>query len=99
MCTLHSVAAGPYQPGDYASDFSLKNVDGKMVSLSQFRDARGYIVIFICNTCPVVRQYESRIIDLHKKYVEDAVNSLLRAEPVAITKTRAIGCSVKLKKA
>lgn len=190
MASVSAEAAGPYQPGDYASDFSLKNVDGKMVSLSQFRDARGFIVIFICNTCPVVRQYESRIIDLHKKYadkgypviainsndvntspgdsfeemqkfaaekgfgfnylydetqevlnkygatntphvyvlskkdgnnkveyvgaidnnaenpdladkkyVEDAVNSLLRAEPVAITKTRAIGCSVKLKKA
>lgn len=189
MVSIAAKAAGPYQPGDYASDFSLKNVDGKIISLSQFTDAKGYIVLFICNTCPIVKQYESRIIDLHKKYagkgypviainsndkiispgdsfeemqklaaekkfefnylydetqevvnkygatntphvyvlskkdgnhkveytgaidnnvenpdlagkkyVEDAVNALLKGEQVTITKTRAVGCTVKLKK-
>ncbi len=54
--------------GDKASDFSLKNVDGNMVSLSDYDDAKGYIVIFTCNTCPYAIAYEDRIIELHEKY-------------------------------
>ena len=189
MVSIAAKAAGPYQPGDHASDFSLKNVDGKIISLTQFTDAKGYIVMFICNTCPIVKHYESRITDLHKKYaakgypviainsndkiispgdsfeemqklaaekkfefnylydgtqevvnkygatnkpnvyilskkdgnhkveytgaidnnvenpdladkkyVEDAVNALLKGEEVTVTRTRAVGCTVKLKK-
>ncbi|NER12327.1 redoxin domain-containing protein [Leptobacterium flavescens] len=57
-----------YKVGDYASDFSLKNIDGKMVSLADFNDAKGYLVIFTCNTCPYAKAYEDRIIALDKKY-------------------------------
>jgi peroxiredoxin len=41
-----------YDIGDTAADFKLKNVDGKMVALADFKEAKGYIVIFDCNTCP-----------------------------------------------
>jgi len=57
-----------YKPGDKASDFKLKGVDGKMVSLSDYPDAKGFIVIFTCNTCPYAVAYEDRIIALDKKY-------------------------------
>jgi peroxiredoxin len=57
-----------YKVGDKATDFSLKNVDGKMVSLSNFKDAKGFIVIFTCNHCPYAKAYEDRIIALDKKY-------------------------------
>lgn len=57
-----------YDIGDLATDFKLKNVDGSMVSLSDFKDAKGYIVIFSCNTCPYVVAYEDRMIALDKKY-------------------------------
>jgi len=57
-----------YDIGDVATDFKLKNVDGKMVSLADYKDAKGYIVIFSCNTCPYVVAYEDRMIDLHKAY-------------------------------
>ena len=57
-----------YIPGDKAEDFSLKNVDGKMVSLSDFTEAKGFIVVFTCNTCPVSVANEDRIIELDKKY-------------------------------
>lgn len=57
-----------YKIGDLATDFSLKNVDGKMVSLSDYKDAKGYLVIFTCNTCPYAQAYEDRIIALDKKY-------------------------------
>jgi len=62
-----SVSDG-YEVGDIATDFKLKNIDGKMVSLADYKDAKGYIVIFTCNTCPYAVQYEDRIIALDKKY-------------------------------
>jgi len=68
MTTLMATASGPFKAGDSATDFSLKNVDGKFVSLSQFEDAKGFIVVFSCNTCPMVKKYEERIIDLNKEF-------------------------------
>lgn len=58
--------------GDIAPDFSLPNVDGKLVSLASTKDAngstpKGYIVVFTCNTCPYAVMYEDRIIELHQK--------------------------------
>lgn len=57
-----------YKVGDAATDFKLKNIDGKMVSLKDYKDAKGYIVIFTCNHCPFAKAYEDRIIALDKKY-------------------------------
>lgn len=54
--------------GDVAPDFSLKNVDGTSVSLSDYEDANGFIVIFSCNHCPFVVAYEDRMNDLHDQY-------------------------------
>jgi len=62
------MAGEPLKAGDKASDFSLRNIDGKYVSLSQFEDAKGFIVVFTCNTCPVAKKYEQRIIDLQKEF-------------------------------
>ena len=57
-----------YTIGDEATDFSLKNIDGKMVSLADYEEAKGFIVIFTCNTCPVSVANEDRIIALDKKF-------------------------------
>jgi len=54
--------------GDTAPDFKLKNVDGKEVSFNSFPKAKGYIVVFTCNTCPYAVGYEQRIIDLDNKF-------------------------------
>ncbi|MCB9081551.1 MAG: thioredoxin family protein [Lewinellaceae bacterium] len=53
--------------GDTAPDFTLRNIDGKMVSLADFPDAKGFIVTFTCNTCPYAVMYEDRLIELHQK--------------------------------
>jgi len=183
-------AQSQYKAGDIASDFKLKNVKGEMVSLSDIKDADGFIVSFWCNTCPVVKKYDQRLQELQakyaskgypviainsndpkvspgdsfdkmketaaklnykfeylfdetqevarkygatntphiyilswkdgkliveyvgaidnnaddaaaadKKYAEDALNSLIKGEKVAVSGTRAIGCSIKWKKA
>jgi peroxiredoxin len=68
---LFFVAASPdagYKVGDKATDFKLKNIDSKMVSLADYKDAKGYIVTFTCNHCPFAIAYEDRVIALHDKY-------------------------------
>ncbi len=63
-----SIVNGQYAIGDIAENFSLKNVDGKSVSLTDFKDVKGYVVIFTCNHCPFSQLYEERIKDLDKNY-------------------------------
>ncbi len=71
-CLLLMVAASPvklgYEVGDTVTDFKLKNTNGKMVALTDYKDAKGVIVIFDCNTCPYSKAYNDRIIALNKKY-------------------------------
>ena len=71
-CIAVLVASKPLTPsygvGDTVSDFKLKNVDGKMVALSDYKNSKGVIVIFDCNTCPYSKKYNDRIIALNKKY-------------------------------
>lgn len=57
-----------YKAGDKASDFKLKNTNDKLVSLSDFTTAKGFIVVFTCNHCPYAVAYEERIEAIHKKY-------------------------------
>ena len=56
MCLTILIAAHPvkmgYEIGDTASDFKLKNTDGRMVSMADYKNARGFIIIFDSNTCP-----------------------------------------------
>ncbi|ALJ05660.1 hypothetical protein APS56_11215 [Pseudalgibacter alginicilyticus] len=59
---------GGYKIGDVATDFELKNIDGNLFSLSDFTEAKGYIVVFTCNGCPFSKMYEDRLIALHNKY-------------------------------
>lgn len=54
--------------GDTAPDFKLKNVNNKEVSFASFPKAKGFIIVFTCNTCPYAVGYEQRIIDLDKKF-------------------------------
>lgn len=57
-----------YSINDSVDDFSLPNTEGKQVSLSDYSEEKGVIVIFTCNTCPYAVAYEDRINDLHAKY-------------------------------
>lgn len=57
-----------YTIGDEATDFKLKDVNGKMVSLSDYKDAKGFIVIFTCNTCPFAVASEERMVALDKEF-------------------------------
>lgn len=49
-------------------DFSLKNVDGNFISLKDYPEAKGFIIIFTCNHCPFAKLYPKRLNKLNKKY-------------------------------
>lgn len=72
LCVFSFMSAGfepeGYKVGDVVQDFSLKNTDGKMVSLADNKQAKGYIIAFTCNTCPVAKAYEDRIIALNEQF-------------------------------
>ena len=91
-----------YTIGDEATDFKLKDVNGKMVSLSDYKGAKGFIVIFTCNTCPYAVASEERMVDnvrnaseVKERFLANAVNELLAGKEISVKETKAIGCSVK----
>jgi len=60
--------ASGYAIGDTATDFKLKNIDGRMVSMADYSNAKGFIVVFTCNHCPFAKLYEQRIIELNNMF-------------------------------
>jgi len=55
------------------NDFKLKNVDGKTVSLQDFPEAKGFIIVFTCNHCPFAKLYPPRLNELNSKYKKQGV--------------------------
>ena len=66
--TLTETTHEGYEIGDVAEDFNLKNIDGNMVSMANYKDAKGFIITFTCNTCPFAVLYEDRVQALNEKY-------------------------------
>jgi len=60
---MSSFITAGYNVGDKAVDFKLQNIDGKMVSMADFKSAKGFIITFTCNHCPFAKAYEDRIIN------------------------------------
>lgn len=49
-------------------NFTLNNYDGNKYSLSDFKDSKAIVLIFISTQCPVSNAYNSRMIELNKKF-------------------------------
>ncbi len=54
--------------GTKAPEFSLPDTDGKMVSLSDFKNSPALLVIFMCNHCPFVKFIREHLAELAKEY-------------------------------
>lgn len=65
---LSAQKGGAYTIGSEVENFALMNVDNTEVSLSNYEEGEGVIVVFTCNHCPYAKKYEDRIIDLHAKF-------------------------------
>ncbi|MEI6408794.1 MAG: thioredoxin family protein [Bacteroidota bacterium] len=66
-------------------DFSLKNVDGTSVSLKNYPNAKGFIVVFTCNHCPFAKLYPPRLNALNEKYAKLGVPLLAISSTDTIT--------------
>jgi len=54
--------------GTPAIDFSLPDTDGKTVSLSDFRNSKALLVMFMCNHCPFVKHVRNGLAALCEEY-------------------------------
>ena len=59
--------------GSPAPDFDLQGVDNKRYSLGSFADKSVLVVIFSCNHCPYVKDYEARIVSIQRDYAAKGV--------------------------
>ena len=61
------------QLGTSAPDFSLPDTEGKIVSLNDFTEAKGFLVIFMCNHCPFVKHILDSLVELIKGYQRKSI--------------------------
>jgi peroxiredoxin len=59
--------------GTPAPDFSLTNVDGRLVGLDDFQDQPALLVIFMCNHCPFVKHVADGLAQLARDYLARGV--------------------------
>ncbi|SMP47434.1 Redoxin [Neorhodopirellula lusitana] len=59
--------------GTSAPDFSLPDTDGETISLSDFRDNKALLVIFMCNHCPYVKHVAEQLKLLTDEYMQHGV--------------------------
>jgi len=59
--------------GTDAPPFSLPNVDGKTINLSDFASAKGLVVMFICNHCPFVKHLRTALAEFGRECLAKGV--------------------------
>lgn len=62
--------------GTQAPDFTLTNTDGQSVSLSDFRDKKALVIIFMCNHCPYVKHVAPELTRVSNEYMPKGVGFL-----------------------
>lgn len=59
--------------GTVAPDFRLPDTTGKLVSLSDFKDAPALVVVFMCNHCPYVKHIRQGLAQFARDYIPRGV--------------------------
>jgi peroxiredoxin len=59
--------------GTRAPAFSLPDVEGKVVSLADYKDASALLVVFLCNHCPFVKHVLPHFVELAGEYKQRGV--------------------------
>lgn len=59
------------------ADVKMKDISGKEISFSEARAKNGLLVMFSCNTCPVVKAYQSRTKEICKYALDNGVGVIL----------------------
>ena len=56
------------QLGTTAPDFSLPDIDSSVVSLADFSDKKGLLVVFMCNHCPFIKHLRKELAEFGNEY-------------------------------
>ncbi|MCO6472143.1 MAG: thioredoxin family protein [Melioribacteraceae bacterium] len=59
--------------GDKVENFVLKDYNGTEHSLSDYKDSKAIVLLFVATQCPVSNAYNSRMAALHEKYSEKEI--------------------------
>ena len=57
-----------FSSSERIENFTLKDYNGKEHSLSDYRDSKAIVVMFIATECPVSNAYNSRMENIYKNY-------------------------------
>ena len=70
LMTYSSFSSGQSVLGEVnkVDDFSLKDYNGKEFSLSDLKDSKAIVVIFVATECPVSNAYNSRMESIYNDY-------------------------------
>ena len=77
--------------GAKAQPFSLLSTDGRTVTLEDFADAPGLLVMFICNHCPFVKHVREGLAAFGREYQE-------RGLAIVAINSNDVTCSTRLKR-
>lgn len=77
MAASLSFAQAGLSPGAAAPTFTLKNVNGQMVSLGDYANRKAVVVAFVSNHCPYSQAYQGRLIAMQKEYGPQGVQLVL----------------------
>ncbi len=74
MLVATSSFAAKLKIGDAAPNWSgIPGVDGKKHGLAEYKKAKLIVAVFTCNSCPVAKAYEDRLVALQKDYKSKGV--------------------------
>lgn len=59
------------------ADLKMKDISGKELSLKQSMKPNGLLVMFSCNTCPVVKKYQQRTLEAARDAASNQVGVVL----------------------
>lgn len=59
--------------GTAAPHFELPNTNGDVISLDQFREHKGLVVIFMCNHCPYVKHVAPELARVSAEYMAQGI--------------------------
>ena len=86
-------AGANYSSADKIENFTLPDYNGKEHSLSDYKNSKATVIIFVATECPVSNDYNSRMEELYKNYSKKDVAFLginsNKAESVAMMKEHA----------
>ena len=86
-------ASANYSSAEKVENFTLPDYNGKEHSLTDYKDSKAIVLIFVATECPVSNAYNSRMEDLYKEYSNKDITFLginsNKAESVEMIKEHA----------